>query len=107
MTVIQSKYDPFGPDDAICSMCDEKASPPFVFYSVAGDLNICSKCVDTALVLLTAAKNTNGLLADVIQLRAVRDLHDAYPGLTLKRVGVSEMEARDKRESAELSRRGA
>ena len=102
MTVIQSKYDPFGPDDAICLMCDKKASPPFVFYRVSGDLNICSKCVDTALVLLTAAKNTNGLLADVIQPRAVRDLHDAYPGLTLKRVGVSEIEAQDKRELTRL-----
>jgi hypothetical protein len=93
MTVIQSKHDPFGPDDAICSMCDEKASPPFIFYSVDDSLNICSKCADTALVLLTAAKGTNGLLADVIHLRAIRDLHDAYPGHTFKRVGVSEIEA--------------
>jgi hypothetical protein len=75
------------------------------WWADADDLVICSKCVDTALVLLTAAKHGgSGLMADVIQLRAIRDLRDVYPSHTFKRVRVSEVEAQDKWESAQLSR---
>lgn len=64
-----------------CSFCDTKLRPPFVVWdcmpSSEADLLICGPC---------CRKIKNGLMADLVQVAAIAELHDlGYRGMTLDR----------------------
>lgn len=77
MTVILSKDCIQFPQAAgPCTICTGPLFPPFIFWLCEGQLTICYNCIEGA---------GKGLMADLIQARAIIDLQTLYPGFTLER----------------------
>jgi hypothetical protein len=85
MSAILSRNDAYSPAYPICSFCGDTCCPPFVHWHAQDDLFICSDCCRSL---------RRGLLADMIHVTAVSDLHNAgYHSQTLVRKGQQEIDA--------------
>ena len=72
-----------------CSCCGQKVYPPFMVWEGATDILICGQC---------AERVKEGFVADLIHLKAVRELQKFQPGfgVTLARARVRDLEAKEK-----------
>jgi hypothetical protein len=82
MSVVLTPEQPFRIScqnpNAACTICDGRLLPPFLeWHGMEADLFICTRC---------CRKYKNGLLADMVQVAAIADLHDfGYPTQTFTR----------------------
>jgi len=77
MTVILSKDSiEYRQAPAHCTMCTGPLWPPFIFWLVQGQLCLCRSCIENS---------GKGLMADLVQARAIIDLQSLYPDHTLER----------------------
>jgi hypothetical protein len=90
MTVVQS-FEGFCDcfkENSCCSKCGNKLMPPFLMYCGGGDgLFLCGPC---------AYNIRKGLTADLIQLSAIVELREIYPGRTLVRRDSEQIEAEER-----------
>lgn len=59
-----------------CAMCNGRLNPPFIVWRSEALLYICGDCGETC---------AQGLMADLIHLKAIKDLKRLYPAFTLER----------------------
>jgi hypothetical protein len=80
MTVVLSRNDiEYSLCDraAECSICSgSPLFPPFIYWQAAAQMYICHHCIEGS---------GKGLMADLIQARAIIDLRALYPDFTLER----------------------
>jgi hypothetical protein len=71
-----------------CSCCGRNVYPPFMVWEGATDILICGQC---------AERVKDGFVADLIHLRAVREIQKFQPnfGITLARARVHDLEKQE------------
>jgi hypothetical protein len=81
--------------DKPCSCCGEKVYPPFMVWSGETDILICGWCAENI---------KDGFVADLIHLKAVRELQRVQPayGVTLARTSIKALEAKEEEDMRRL-----
>jgi hypothetical protein len=69
------EYPPLSTDPH-CTMCNSRLFPPFIVWRGEASLYICGDC---------GQSYAQGLMADLIHLKAIKDLKRLYPAFTLER----------------------
>jgi len=65
-----------------CALCQGFLLPPYIEYMSKNTLYICNECVN---------HYGQGLIADIVQTKAINDLRRLYPGYTLERKTLSDV----------------
>ena len=76
--------------DPRCVMCSGRLHPPFIVWRSESLVYICGDCGQDC---------ATGLMADLIHLKAIKDIKRLYPPFTLERQEQSRLQARQKREN--------
>lgn len=66
----------FEHSDLCCAMCNSRLHPPFIVWRNSALLCICGDC---------GQSYAQGLMADLIHLKAIKDLKRLCPALTLEK----------------------
>jgi len=81
MSVITStQYFEYPKHGTPCTFCNECLYPPFILYRDKNMIFICAECID---------RHSDGLIADIVQVKAINNLRRLYPDMTLERLSLS------------------
>jgi hypothetical protein len=85
MSIVQHKEDP-GHRDLKCLLCGDPPRFPYMVWRGDKDFAFCSGC---------CAAQGEGMMADVVQLTAIRNVRRFYRDFTLERVTIDQLKKAD------------